>query len=96
MKILVLRVINSSRHSKCFVRDICTSCLCQNPSLVRVFDTNNSCIYPVQSTFYDVNYIYIYINNSLYLARKYLAPINRGGGLYRRILTEVVSTDRTQ
>ena len=32
-------------------------------------------------------YIYIYI---------YLALINRTGGLYGRILTEVVSTDRTQ
>ena len=27
---------------------------------------------------------------------KYLALINRTGGLYGRILTEVVSTDRTQ
>jgi len=26
----------------------------------------------------------------------YLAPINRAGGLYGRILSEVVSTDRTQ
>ena len=26
----------------------------------------------------------------------YLALINRGGGLYGRIFTEVVSTDRTQ
>ena len=28
--------------------------------------------------------------------RQYLALINRAGGLYGRILTEVVSTDRTQ
>ena len=28
--------------------------------------------------------------------RPYLALINRAGGLYGRILTEVVSTDRTQ
>ena len=29
-------------------------------------------------------------------AIQYLALINRAGGLYGRILTEVVSTDRTQ
>ena len=29
-------------------------------------------------------------------SRQYLALINRAGGLYGRILTEVVSTDRTQ
>jgi len=32
----------------------------------------------------------------LYCKDHYLALINRAGGLYRRILTEVVSTDRTQ
>ena len=31
-----------------------------------------------------------------YNIRSYLALINRAGGLYGRILTEVVSTDRTQ
>ena len=35
-------------------------------------------------------------NISLHLGRKYLALINRAGGLYGRFLTEVVSTDRTQ
>ena len=34
-------------------------------------------------------YIRLYLN-------KYLVPINRAGGLYGRILTEVASTDRTQ
>ena len=30
------------------------------------------------------------------LNENYLALVNRAGGLYERILTEVVSTDRTQ
>ena len=30
------------------------------------------------------------------ICHEYLALINRAGGLYGRILTEVVSTDRTQ
>ena len=33
---------------------------------------------------------------TLYMIDFYLALINRAGGLYGRILTEVVSTDRTQ
>ena len=35
-------------------------------------------------------------NSSTEVQRNYLALINRAGGLYGRILTEVVSTDRTQ
>ena len=47
MKILVLCVINSSRHRKCFVRAFIHSLfvsktLTRSFSLVRVFDTNNS------------------------------------------------------
>ena len=36
------------------------------------------------------------INKQTGTVTLYLALINRAGGLYRRILTEVVSTDRTQ
>ena len=35
-------------------------------------------------------------NSSTEVQRNYLALINRAGGLYGRILTEVVSTDRAQ
>ena len=39
----------------------------------------------------------ISLTNKFHVAvRLYLALINRAGGLYGRILTEVVSTDRTQ
>ena len=50
MKILVLRVINIVYVIESALYGvICTRCLCQKPSLartslVRVFDTNNSCI----------------------------------------------------
>ena len=48
MEILVLRVINSSRHRKCLV-----------PRTFG-FSTQTSRAYnPVRRTFYDVNYIYI-------------------------------------
>ena len=64
MKILVLRVINSSRHRKCFVRSYMHSFFCiKSPhSLVpRSFGflTQTTRAYnPVRRTFYDVNYIY--------------------------------------
>ena len=63
VKILVLCVINSSRHRKCFARVIFTSCLFQKPSLarislVRVLTQTAREYNPVQSTFYDVNYIF--------------------------------------
>ena len=68
MKILVLRVINSSRHRNCFVRGSIHS-LCQKPSLVRtslvrVFTQTTreyNPVNPVRRTFYEVNYICIYI-----------------------------------
>ena len=68
MKILVLCVMKSSRHRKCLFGAVFTSCLCQKPSLartslVRVFTplTVTPEHKPVRHTFYDVNYIYIYI-----------------------------------
>ena len=49
MKILVLRVINSSRHRNCFVRGY----------IRELFLTQTTREYnPVRRTFYDVNYIY--------------------------------------
>ena len=73
MKILVLRVINSSRHRKCFVRSymhslflskaLTRSYLARPHSLVpRSFGflTQTTRAYnPVRRTFYDVNYILI-------------------------------------
>ena len=58
MKILVLRVINSSRHRKCFVLVVCV----KNPHLLvpRSFGflTQTTRAYnPVRRTSYDVNYI---------------------------------------
>ena len=63
MKILVLRVINSSRHRNCFVRVKFIRCLCQKPSLartslVRIFTQTTREYNPVRRTFYDVNYIF--------------------------------------
>ena len=60
MKILVLRVINSSRHRKCFVRSYMHSLLLSK-ALTRSFGflTQATHAYnPVSRTFYDVNYIY--------------------------------------
>ena len=65
MKILVLRVINSSRQRKCFVRGYIHS-LFVSKALTRSYTprsfgflTQTTRAYnPVQSTFYDVNYMY--------------------------------------
>ena len=62
MKILVLRVINSSRNRNCFVRVIFTRCLRQKlslarTSLVRALTQTTREYNPVRRTFYDVNYI---------------------------------------
>ena len=64
MKILVLRVINSSSHRNCLYGVVFTCCLCQKPSLaptslVRVFTQTTREYDPVRRTFYDVNYIYM-------------------------------------
>ena len=37
-----------------------------------------------------------FAKRAIFKIGEYLALINRAGGLYGRILTEVVSTDRTQ
>ena len=64
MKILVLRVINSSRHRKCFVLAFGVICVKSPHSLVpRSFGflTQTTRAYnPVRRTFYDVNYIIIH------------------------------------
>ena len=59
MKILVIRVINSSRHRKCFVRGyIHELFVSKSPhSLVRVLTQTTREYNPVRRTFYDVNYI---------------------------------------
>ena len=44
----------------------------------------------------DRHIIHIYIPLISRVLGPYLALINRAGGLYGRILTEVASTDRTQ
>ena len=49
MKILVLHVINSSRHIKCLV-----------PRSFGFSKQTSRAYNPVRRTFYDVNYIYIY------------------------------------
>ena len=67
MKILVLRVINSSRHRNCFVQGYIHSLfVSQKPSLARtslvqVFTQTTREYNPVRRTFYDVNDIYIFI-----------------------------------
>ena len=61
MKILVLRVINSSRHRKCFVRGYMHSLFVSKALVPRPFGflTQTTRAYnPVRRTFYDVNYIY--------------------------------------
>ena len=52
MKILVLRVINSSRHRNCFVRGYIHSLfVSEQTQTTREYN-------PVRRTFYDVNYMY--------------------------------------
>ena len=61
MKILVLRVIKSSRHRKCFVRGQIHS-LFVSKALTRSsgFSTQTTRAYnPVRHTLYDVNYMYV-------------------------------------
>ena len=70
MKILELRVINSSRHRNCsvrgyihslFVSKALTRSYLARTSLVRALTQTTREYNPVRRTFYDVNYIYIYI-----------------------------------
>ena len=56
-KILVLRVINSSRHRNCFVLGYIHSFFVSK-ALTRSYLARE--YNPVRGTFYDVNYIYIY------------------------------------
>ena len=63
MKIIVLRAIDSSRHSNCFVRGYIPSLFVSKPplartSLFRVFTETTREYNPVRRTFYDVNYMY--------------------------------------
>ena len=59
-------------------------------------DSNFANIY-INVYYVDENIIRNIVTIVIILARLfYLALINRAGGLYGRILTEVVSTDRTQ
>ena len=63
MKILVICVINSSRHRKYFVRGHIQDLFVSKPSLarislVRVLTQTAREYNPVQSTLYDVNYIF--------------------------------------
>ena len=60
MKILVLRVINSSRHRNCFVIAIvdCVKSSLARTSLVGVFTQTTREYNPVRRAFYYVNYIY--------------------------------------
>ena len=62
MKILVLRVVNSSRHRNCFVRGYIHS-LFVAKALTRSYLARSGFqatreYNPVRRTFYDVNYIY--------------------------------------
>ena len=59
MKILVLRVINSSRHRKCFVRPMHSLFVSKDLTRSFGFLTQTTRAYnPVRRNFYDVNYIY--------------------------------------
>ena len=62
MKILVLRVINSSRHRNCFVRgyihSLFVSKALARTSLIRALTQTTREYNPVLRTFYDVNYMY--------------------------------------
>ena len=68
MKILVIYVINSSRHIKCFVQHY-INMLSVSKSLTRLFEFHRHKqllnITPYV-TFYDIDYIY-YINTEIYV-----------------------------
>ena len=71
--------------SQMFLGDICTLKILRQGEVMNVEVKLDLVTSLVPTQLYDKRPRYLY-----------LALINRAGGLYQRILTEIVSTDRTQ